>query len=43
MNTVWEIGKCKKFIVASDKTPNFYEISRDDYNKLLKYNITKDY
>ena len=38
-----DISKCKHLIVPSDKTSNFYEISVNDYKKLLNDNITKDY
>ena len=30
IKTVGDIGKCKSFIVPSDKTANFYEVSIGD-------------
>ena len=33
----------RNLFVAADKTTNFYKLEPDQYNKLLKQNITKDY
>ena len=40
---VARIKKCPNVIVAADKTSNFYEMSKDDYIKLLNDNITAGY
>ena len=40
---VREINKSDKVFLMADKTTNIYKVSKDDYNKLLKENITKDY
>ena len=41
--TVMLIKKSKNVFVCADKTTNIYEVSPDQYNKLLIDNITKDY
>ena len=40
---VRRIKSSKNVIVAADKTPNFYELSKEDYNRLLSNNITTSY
>ena len=37
------IRNSKGVIVAADKTPNFYEMPKDEYQKLLSSNITSGY
>ena len=37
------IKNSEKVFVPADKTQNFYEMSKDDYNKILTENITKSY
>ena len=37
------IKKSNKLIVFADKTNNAYKVDKDDYNKLLRENITKTY
>ena len=41
--TVKQIKKSKNVFVCADKTTNIYEVSPEEYNKLLLDNITKDY
>ena len=40
---VQRIKQCDKLIIPADKTQNFYKISREDHNKILLDNITKEY
>ena len=40
---VRHIDGSKNLFVLSDKTSNIYEVKPDDYRKLLKENITRDY
>ena len=42
-NKVREINRSDKVFLLADKTTNIYKVSKDDYNKLLTENITKDY
>ena len=37
------IQTCKDVIVHADKTRNLYTVSKEEYNKLLRNNITKNY
>ena len=37
------IKNSEKVFVQADKTQNFYEMSKDEYNKILTENITKTY
>ena len=37
------IKKNPKFLISADKTNNFYELTTDEYNKLLTENISKTY
>ena len=38
-----QIKSDKKIVVPADKTRNHYKMEKEDYNKLLDNNITKDY
>ena len=38
-----KIKDSKKMIIAADKTRNLYEMEKDQYEKLLRENITKNY
>lgn len=38
-----KIKRSGKVLVAADKTTNMYTMKKDDYNKLLDENISKDY
>ena len=42
-NDVKRINNSKNVIVAADKTSNFYEMSKDDYIKMLAENVTANY
>ena len=35
--------KCPKLLIPADKTNNLYEITSEQYNKLLLENISKTY
>ena len=37
------INESEKLIVPADKTQNFYKVSKEDYNKILQENVTKEY
>ena len=44
MNSKRKLKSAKRsFIVKADKTRNIYTLKKEDYNKLLNDNITKDY
>ena len=36
-----EIKTCNKILVSADKSRNLYKLEKDQYQKLLKENITK--
>ena len=38
-----KIRPSDKLFVSADKTQNFYEITKENYNKILHDNITKTY
>ena len=38
-----EVKKCEEIIVKAGKTRNICTLQKEDYNKLLNNNITKDY
>ena len=38
-----EIKSSDKVLIGADKTANFYKIKPEEYDKMLKENITKDY
>ena len=38
-----EINKSEKLLIFADKTTNLYSVSKDNYEKLLTDNITKNY
>lgn len=40
---ITKLKKSGKVIVKADKTTNLYQISKDQYNKMMNDNITKDY
>ena len=40
---VKRIKECDKLIIAADKTQNFYKISKEDHEKILHDNVTKEY
>ena len=40
---IWKIRKSKNIIVPADETRNMYEVSEQQYEKLLTNNITKNY
>ena len=42
-NDVRGIKQSEKLFVFADKTTNLYSLSKEEYNKLLRENITKDY
>ena len=42
-NDIEEIKSDKRLFVSADKSRNMYKIAKEDYNKLLKENITKTY
>ena len=42
-NEVKNIRNSPNVIVPADKTSNMYEMKKEDYEKLLKDNVTKDY
>ena len=37
------IKNSKKLFVAADKTQNFYQVTKEEYNKILHENVTKTY
>ena len=42
-NDINEIKTCNKILVSADKSRNLYKLEKDQYEKLLKENITKTY
>ena len=42
-NAVKNIKKNPKLLIPADKTNNLYELTTDEYNKLLLKNISKTY
>ena len=42
-NDIDKLKKSAKVIVRADKTTNLYHVSKDQYNKLMTNNITKEY
>ena len=42
-NDIKEIQSMEEIMVAADKTRNMYKLSKDNYNKIIKENITKTY
>ena len=37
------INECDELIVPADKTQNFYKVSKEDHDKILQDNVTKEY
>ena len=42
-NDLKEIHSSRKFFVSADKSRNIYKLEPDEYKKLLRKNITKEY
>ena len=42
-NDIRNIKDSNRVILAADKSPNLYKVTKDDYSKYITENITKEY